>query len=114
MGTGLGLQLTVPPYSICGEVCSKVGARRDARWFRIAGLGHIQQRAGLGVTLTEEKEVKRVFLWDDDEVRLHIPKREAWRWAGKHAGTASLADGGAGGVYQLGHLIRKVPVTAGG
>jgi hypothetical protein len=49
------------------------------------GVGHIQDRAGLGITLAKTQEIKREIFGHDDQVRLKVIWRETPRWTGQQA-----------------------------
>src|SRR5262249_26608665 len=68
-----------------------------------AGFGHVQQRAGLGVPLAEQQEVKREVARDHDEVSLDVAQGQPRRRAVPAAGAGLGAGLGARGMSQIEH-----------
>ncbi len=76
--------------AVAGDVGAQVGARRAQR-FEAARFQHFHQRAGLGIALAEQQEIKRIFARHDHQIGLH----EAARQAGRGAGVLVIAGGAA-------------------
>ena len=81
-------KLAVAPDAVAGQIGAQVGARRDLRRLGRAGVGDVEQRAGLRVGAAEEQEVERDGLRQRDEVRLGKAGGEA----GGRPGVLARAD----------------------
>ena len=88
--------LAVTKYTIARQVGADVDITEIGQR-GIADRAHADHRAGLRVALAEGREIGRVFLLDDAQVALHIPRRDA----GGVAGQLAPAAGEAG-------LVRRV------
>ena len=77
----LGHQLAVFPDPVSRNVGADVDVRAQLRQRRVAGLGHGQQGARLGVALAKMQEVRRQGARQDRQVGLHVSRRQIRRGA---------------------------------
>ncbi len=94
----LGHQVPVLPDPVRGQVRAQVGAGRQARR-RVAGHGHVEQRARAGVAADEPLELAGGVLRQDDQVGLSEPRRAA-RGRHPHARPEASANSGWREVFQ--------------
>lgn len=74
---GLLDELAVLPDAVARQVGADVEIETQRGDVRIADVGHPDQRARLGIGLTEAQEIRRKILRQDGKIALHIPRRDA-------------------------------------
>ena len=68
-------QRAPPIYTIARNIGTDIASGSHMTWVPGSGLGHIQNGAGLGITLAETKEIKREIFRQNDQVRLKVIRR---------------------------------------
>ena len=76
-------QFAVAEDAVGRHVGAEVGVRGDDAGHRVAGFGHVEQRARLRVALAEEQKVEGQVARHDDEVGLDVAEGEAGRRGGR-------------------------------
>ena len=74
-----------PIYTVARNLGTNIASGSHMAWVPGPGLGHIQDRAGLGIALAETQEIKREIFRHDDQVRLKVIRRETARWTDQQA-----------------------------
>ncbi len=90
-----GDHLAIAPDAVERQVGTDVEVLAQRRESGRSGFGHRKHRAGLRVGLGEAEEIMRQVFWQDDQVGLHIARREARGRAGIAAGADPQALHGA-------------------
>ena len=100
---------------VARQIGPQIGPRCDEPRLGQAGLGHIQQRTGFGVALTEEQEVEGQVAGHDDQVGLHESQGQAGRRAGQLSLSGASADLASRGWCQRGfHRFSGLGFGSGG
>lgn len=70
-------KLSVAVNAVLRKVGCDIAVGRADRCLASSHLGHLEQGAGLGVSLCEQQKIVGLLLWQDDEVRLRISRAKA-------------------------------------
>ena len=65
-------QFAVSVDAVARDVLRNIAARGKLGEAALPGIGHFQQRAGLGVALAEQQEIPRQRLWQDHQIALGV------------------------------------------
>src|SRR6516162_10105784 len=105
-------QLAPTPHAIAGQIAADIKIFAQTRQPRLAWSGNCEHRTGLRVGLSKAQEVVGQRLWQNDQIGLHIARRQTSRRAGEVTGPNPQALARAGCDTALNDFVHPISCTS--